>query len=181
MQSWNTLRLVVSAAALGLTLGVAAAPALAQAPAADRAAPAPQSAPQAAPQAAPRTVREKRADGVTVSIPPDLARGAPGGTAMGYTDTTQGAGPGGGSWVEPAAMALGYVSPGAGSRGYMPGPNATVGPNAGTGAINPLPFQAFSQSAPDSAVNSAPTPAEVGRPEQFLPRPANCGLRRYGC
>ncbi|MBL8706960.1 MAG: hypothetical protein JNM30_19055 [Rhodospirillales bacterium] len=178
MHSWNTLRR--ASAALLLALGLASAPgpaALAQTQDAQN--PAARAVPTDQ-QPAPRTVREKRADGVTVSIPPDLARGAPGGAAMGYTDSTQGAGAGGG-WVEPAAMALGYISPGAGSRGYMPGPNATVGPNAGTGAINPLPFQAFSSSAPDSAVNSAPTPAEVGRPEQFLPRPVNCGLRRFGC
>lgn len=136
---------------------------------------------------APRTVREKRPDGVTVSIPADLARGAPGGAAMGYTDTTQGApggAPAGGAWVEPAAMALGYVSPGAGSRSYMPGPNASAGPNAGTGAINPLPYQAFSSSAPDAAVNSAPTPAEVGRPELLRGRVyTGCGLSRnmIGC
>jgi hypothetical protein len=180
MHSWSSLRLAPMALALALVLvhGLAAGPvAVAQAPVADRAAP----APQPAPQPAPRTLREKRADGVTVSIPHDLARGAPGGAAMGYTDSTQGATGQGGGWVEPAAMALGYVSPGAGSRGYMPGPNATVGPNAGTGAINPLPFQAFSRSAPDAAVNSAPTPAEVGRSDQYLPRPVNCSYRRFGC
>ncbi len=187
MQPWNTLRPVPPAGpmtlvltlglglSLGLALGLASAPAaiaqtpVTQAPASP--APATQAPTTQAEQPASRTVREKRADGVTVSIPHDLARGAPGGSAMGYTDSTQGmtgqdgaSGPGG-AWVEPSAMALGNVSSGAGSRGYMPGPNASAGPNAGTGAVNPLPYQAFSRSAPDAAVNSAPTPAEVGRPE----------------
>jgi len=202
MHPWNTLRRVPLAGpmalALVLTLGMAqglsAGPAGAQIPAQT---PAQTKAPdQAAPtpdpsQAMPRAVREKRADGVTVSIPHDLNRGAPGGSAMGYTDSTQGnAGPGGpgggqgGTWVEPSAMALGYVSTGAGSRGYMPGPNAAAGPNAGTGAVNPLPYQAFSRSSPDAAVNSAPTLAEVGRPELLRGRVyTGCGLSRtyIGC
>lgn len=181
MHPWNTVVLATLTLALGLILGLAhglaaGSTAYAQAPVADRAA-----APQApATQAAPRTVREKRADGVTVSIPHDLARTAPGGQQMGYADTSPGAGGG----VEPAAMALGYVSPSAGARATMPGPNAAAGPNARTGAVNPLPYQAFSSSAPDAAVNSAPTPAEVGRPELLRGRVyTGCGMNRnfVGC
>src|SRR5262245_30892314 len=136
-----TPRLAASLAILGLILelmpaGAARAEAepflmaQAQSTQAQPAQASPAQARPAQPQPAARTVREKRADGVTVSIPPDLVRPAPGGSAMGYTDTTQGSGAAPGGWVEPAAMALGYVAPSTGARSAMPGPNAVAGPNA---------------------------------------------------